>query len=358
MQDKIKDEMVTEQIDIENFDYSSSSTESFVTFLQRFNLSLALTSYDGHRLIVLRQVDGALDTLLVPVVRPRGVTSSGNMLTVASYTELINFYRSDLTSVSADVLDQADALYLPRNTHITGEINIHDIGWGPDGLWFVNSRFSCLCTLQPDQSFKPRWWPYFLKGPTGNGAGHLNCMAMDQGKPVYVTCFGEFDSQVSWREQPDLHTGLLIDVEKNEPVLSGLYMPHSPTLYQGKVYLCNSGYGTVLCFDPQTRQSHVVAELPGFTRGLYFYQHYMLVCCSKSRESSIKSAIPLQDRYSETVAGVYIVDTVDFSVVAFLQFDGDVSQLYDITVLANTSRPQVFGVQDPRVRDIFVFNQA
>jgi uncharacterized protein (TIGR03032 family) len=345
-------------VDVDNFDFSSSSTDSFLTFLQTYGISLAVTSYDGHRLVVLRQVDGELDTLLVPVARPRGLAVSGNKLTVSSFTELINFYRSGVQSVPEEFAEGADVLYLPRNVHVTGQINVHDVGWGPEGLWLVNSRFSCLCTLQPDLSFKARWWPFYLNGPSHDGAGHLNCMALDGGKPAYVTCFGPFSTHISWRDQQDLHTGLLIDVEQNKAVLSGLYMPHSPTMFQNKVYVCNSGYGTVLCYDPATGQSQQVIQLPGFTRGLVFYRHYMLVCCSRHRDSSVKSVMPLGELYPDTVAGIYIVDTTNFSVVAFLQFDGDVTQLYDIVVLENTVRPQVLGLQDPRLKDVFVFNQG
>jgi len=347
-----------DEVNVENFDFSSSSTASFLTFLQNFGVSIAVTSYDGHRLIVLREVAGELDTLLVPVARPRGLTVSGNKLTLTSYTELINFYRTATDAVPAEITQGADALYLPRNIHITGEINVHDVGWGPEGLWLVNSRFSCLCTLQPDLSFKPRWWPYFLSGPTGDGAGHVNCMAMEQGQPAYVTCFGPFTAHMSWRELDDLHTGLLIDVAQNKAVLSGLYMPHSPTMFQNKVYVCNSGYGTVLCYDPETAQSTVVLELPGFTRGLCFYQHYMLVCCSKHRTSQVKSVMPLAQLYPEAQAGIYIVDTTDYAVVAFLRFDGDVGQLYDIVVLEECRQPLVLGLQDKKLMNIFVSNQG
>ena len=41
-----------------------------------------------------------------------------------------------------------DACFLPRSSHVTGNIQIHEMAWGAGSeLWFVNTRFSCLSTL-------------------------------------------------------------------------------------------------------------------------------------------------------------------------------------------------------------------
>ena len=41
-----------------------------------------------------------------------------------------------------------DACFLPRTSHVTGNVQIHEMAYGAGGeLWFVNTRFSCLCTL-------------------------------------------------------------------------------------------------------------------------------------------------------------------------------------------------------------------
>ena len=40
-----------------------------------------------------------------------------------------------------------DGLYLPRVSHFTGDLNVHDLTYGRDGLWLVNTRFSCLAKL-------------------------------------------------------------------------------------------------------------------------------------------------------------------------------------------------------------------
>jgi hypothetical protein len=62
-----------------------------------------------------------------------------------------------------------DACFLPRSSHITGDIGIHEIAYAEaerhdseavhrdKELWIVSTRFSCLCTLDPNFSFVPRW---------------------------------------------------------------------------------------------------------------------------------------------------------------------------------------------------------
>ncbi len=49
-----------------------------------------------------------------------------------------------------------DACFLPRSSHVTGNVLIHEMAYGTGGqLWFANTRFSCLATLDPESSFRP-----------------------------------------------------------------------------------------------------------------------------------------------------------------------------------------------------------
>ena len=52
-----------------------------------------------------------------------------------------------------------DAAFMPRLTHYSGDIRIHEIGYIGRELWVVNTRFSCLCTFNGANSFVPRWRP-------------------------------------------------------------------------------------------------------------------------------------------------------------------------------------------------------
>ena len=77
-----------------------------------------------------------------------------------------------------------DACYVPRRLHVTGDIDIHEMAYDrDDALWVVNTRFSCLCTLDADHSFSPRWRPPFVSALAPEDRCHLNGLAMVGGAP-------------------------------------------------------------------------------------------------------------------------------------------------------------------------------
>ena len=89
-----------------------------------------------------------------------------------------------------------DACFLPRAGHCTGDVQIHEMAWGPAiELWFVNTRFSCLCTLDRIHSFVPRWRPPFITELAPEDRCHLNGMCLVEGRPAFVTALGESDTQ-------------------------------------------------------------------------------------------------------------------------------------------------------------------
>ena len=160
-----------------------------------------------------------------------------------------------------------DACYLPRSCHVTGDIGVHELAWAGDELWLANTRFSCLCTLDSDHSFVPRWRPPFITALAAEDRCHLNGIAVENGRVRYVTALGETDTADGWREHKP-HGGVLIDVPSGEVLLRGLSMPHSPRIYGEQVWLLESGTGRLLRGDVAAGRSETVAEFPGFARGL------------------------------------------------------------------------------------------
>ena len=64
--------------------------------------------------------------------------------------------------------------------------------------------------------------------------------------------------------------GILMDVDSGEVITRGLSMPHSPRWYGGRLWVCESGAGTLGYVDPNTGKYEPIAAVPGFTRGLDF----------------------------------------------------------------------------------------
>ena len=235
-----------------------------------------------------------------------------------------------------------DAAFLPRNRHYTGDIRIHEIGWIDDEIWAVNTRFSCLCTFDRENSFVPRWRPPFITALAPEDRCHLNGMAIIDGKPKYVTCLGLTDQQGGWRENK-VSGGCVLDVESGEVIVRGLSMPHSPRLYAGKYWVLESGHGTVSTADFQTGKTEVVTKLPGFTRGLDFYGNLAFVGLSQVRETAVFSGIPLVEEIKERTCGVWVIDIRTGQTVAFLRFEGIVQEIFAIQVLPGIRYPDVIN---------------
>jgi uncharacterized protein (TIGR03032 family) len=370
------------------FDFSSTSTNNFAKILKALNISLAVTSYQSARLILIRSDGETIDTNLKEFQRPMGIYADENRITLGTFSQVLEFKRSDdiLESIKSGSLDntsrfskkvlekdkekmdelrkqrneeiaeikESDSLYLHRASLTTGMINIHDIAWGDEGLWVVNSTFSCLSTLSPDNSFIARWKPKFISELVPEDRCHLNGMAMLNGKPKYVTTFNMEDSKDSW-SSGRIDYGTLIDVDTDEILLEGMIMPHSPKVYNGEVYVCESGLGVVWKYNPKTKEKTQVIKLQGFTRGLYFYGGLMFIGLSQVRVSDIKNPAPINKMYDETYSGIWIINLEDNSEIAHIKFDGDVDQIYDIAIIPDSTVPEILNTNSSLTRHIFDF---
>ena len=117
--------------------------------------------------------------------------------------------------------------------------------------------------------------------------------------PRYVTALGETDAPAGWRANK-ARGGILMDVASGEVIARGLSMPHSPRWYGGRLWVCESGAGTLGFVDPDTGPVRAVAAVPGFTRGLDFAGGLAFVGLSQVRETAVFSGIPITERLAET----------------------------------------------------------
>ncbi len=96
-----------------------------------------------------------------------------------------------------------------------------------------------------------------------------------------------------------------------------------------------------------------IAELPGFTRGLAFAGPFAFVGLSQVRETNVFGGIPLTQRVAERQCGVYVVDLRTGGVVAFLRFEGDVREIFDVQVLYGLRYPELLELDSPLVATSF-----
>lgn len=329
---------------------TSIHTSNFPELLRHFNISLAVTTYQAGKLILLRPEGEKLNTHFRPLPRPMGMAVTPTQFHVGCKQEICKYVNLPEVADKIEPVDDNDAVFIRRNVHTTGAIDIHEMAYGNEGLWFVNTRFSTLCTLQEDFSFVPRWKPEFISELLPEDRCHLNGLCMENGVPRYVTALGATDDQGGWRKNKK-DGGILIDLRDNRVVARGLSMPHSPRLYDGKLWLLESGHGRLGSVDVATGKYTTLCELEGFTRGLSFVGNIAFVGLSQIRESASFGGVPLAEKLKEKerIAGVWAIDIRNGETVAFCRFTAGVQEIFAVEILPGVQRPEVLEAGDPLV---------
>lgn len=237
-----------------------------------------------------------------------------------------------------------DLALLSRSCHITGPVMAHELAWCAGRLVFVNTLCNCLATVEAPWSFVPLWKPPFIHATTPGDRCHLNGLAVaeDGSAPLYVTMHGPSTEENGWREHKAT-AGVLMEVESGRELCNNLSMPHSPRLHQGELYLLNSGKGELLRVDRHSGEVVVVAELPGFTRGLDIIGNTAVVGLSRIRETSVFDGLPLQDRHEQLHCGVALVDLASGNLQGFCWFEGGVEEIFSVVALPGYRNPKLIG---------------
>lgn len=312
------------------FAYSHSPSVS--ELLEKVGATLAITTYKTGHLLLARSAQGKINAEVNPVQRAMGVAVAGRKLAVGA-VETIHSYAAN-TTVAAAVQGpvSVDAVYLPRSVVHTGEILVHEMAYGGDGqLYFVNTRFSCICRLDLDHSFVPVWRPPWVSALAAEDRCHLNGLAMVDGVPRYVTALARSDELQGWRAHKGT-AGVVAELPDGRVVAEGLAMPHSPRWHAGRLWILESGRGTLATIDPENGRVETVATLPGFTRGLAFIGRYALVGLSQVRET-VFAELPITSGASERFCGIAVVDTDTGQTVGVLRFGSAVQEIFDVAVV-------------------------
>ncbi|WP_409995498.1 TIGR03032 family protein [Cyanobium sp. BA5m-21] len=245
-------------------------------------------------------------------------------------------------------MGHVDACYMPRDSHTTGDILVHEMAYGEnDELWVVNTRFSCLCTLDNINSFLPRWKPSFITGYSPNDRCHLNGLGMVDGKPKYVTALGETNTPTGWRDNKK-DGEILIDIPSGEVIAHNLSMPHSPRWHNGQLWVLESGKGTLSVVDLKTDKHEAVATGPGFTRGLDFWGPLAFIGLSQARETAVFSGIPITEQNIARNSGIWIINIEIGQLVAFVRLEDALQEIFAVQILQGIVCPDLV-IDEPEI---------
>lgn len=332
--------------------------DGFVDWLAASGGALALTTYQAGK-VALVGWDGQQVTLLLRHFdKPLGLAVDGSRLALACRHEVMVFANASL--LAHDYLENQpgryDALFLPRISFHTGEIDGHDLAFVNGSVVVVNAKFSCLARLSWDYTFEPIWKPPFVSDIVPEDRCHLNGLALVDGKPGFVTAHAATDTPEGWRAHR-VAGGVVVDVRSNAICLSGLSMPHSPRWDGQRLWFLNSGTGELIVWTPGGRPE-VVCQLPGYARGLCLVGRYALVGLSKIREKYLFGDLPIEKAFPQLVCGVAVVDITAGQWVGTLEFTAGCTELYDVQFLPGIRRPMIVNLDKPACREAFTTPQC
>ena len=324
----------------------SAHTAGFPDLLRELGGCLLVSTYQAGKLVIVRADGPSINTHFRQFAQPMGMAVDGERLALGTQMEIIEF--RNMPAVAKRLQDPArhDAVYLTRSTHVTGAVDIHEMAWDGEGeLWFVNTLFSCLCTLDARSSFVPRWRPDFISSYAPEDRCHLNGLAMREGRPRYLTALGETNTPQGWRLNKR-DGGVLIDMQTNRIIARGLSMPHSPRWYDNRLWVLESGRGALVTIDPETGVKTDVARVPGFARGLDFLGPVAFVGLSQLRETNAFTDIQITEENVDRQSGVWAVHIGSGNTIGLLKFTGGVQEIFAVQALAGVLFPEILDNDD------------
>jgi uncharacterized protein (TIGR03032 family) len=337
--------------------FALTSSRHFPEWLASTGASIALTTYQAGKMFLLGVgLDGRLSVFERTFPRCMGlaVSEDGRSLALAIRHSIQRF--DNVVPPGQASADGYDAVYAPHASWVTGDLDVHDVGFGADGRpLFVNTLFACLATVSDGASFRPVWKPDFISKLAAEDRCHLNGLAMEAGKPLYVTAVSRSDVADGWRDRRG-DGGTVIDVATGAIVAEGLSMPHSPRFHEGRLWLLNSGTGEFGHVDLASGKFEPVAFCPGYARGLAFIGNHAVIGLSLARENRTFSGLALDDalaaRDVEPRCGLAIVDLASGDMRHWLRIEGIVRELYDVAALPGVRRPSAIGFKTEEVNHV------
>ncbi len=334
--------------------FDCNYTPQFAELLNNLGISLAISTYQAGKVVILSAVDvDKLVQLPRTFDAPMGMATTEGGLAVATKDEVIVLRNSQSSAPTYPSKKGVyDGMYLPRATYYTGVIAMHDMAFMPNKeLVGVNTSFSCLCKVDDNFSFTPFWQPPFIKELAPEDRCHLNGMALENGEIKYLSALGTSNTKQGWRDHK-MDGGVVMEYPSGKIIADGLGMPHSPRIYNDELYVLNSTQGELLKINRTTGEKEVVCELGGFARGMSRSGDYLFIGVSKLRHNSTAfNDLPIAEK---SFAGVVAVYLPYGSVVGSFQYSMSVDEIYDVKVLPKLKRPSLLSPAMEAVKNSIV----
>lgn len=137
--------------------FALTTSRHFPEWLAATGGSIALTTYQAGKLFLIgTKPEGGLSIFERTFQRSMGlaVSADGQSLALATEYQIQRF--DNVLQPGQRTPEGHDALYVPHAAWVTGDLDVHDMGWDSYGrAVFVNTLFGCIATVSDGSSFKP-----------------------------------------------------------------------------------------------------------------------------------------------------------------------------------------------------------
>jgi uncharacterized protein (TIGR03032 family) len=337
-----------------------SGSPRFPNWLAEQQVSLAFTTYQTGKLFLLGVSPvGRLAVFERTYNRAMGLWADGQTLWLSTLYQL---WRLENLLQPGESHQGHDRLYVPLVGYTTGDLDVHDVAIDRTGrVVFVATRFGCIATLSERSSFTPLWRPPFLSKLTAEDRCHLNGLALDDGRPRFVTAVSMSDVVDGWRDRRR-DGGVVMEIPSGRVIASGLSMPHSPRVYKGRLWLHNSGTGFFGSVDLNSGEFEPLTFCPGYLRGLAFAGDYAIVGLSRPRHDKTFGGLALEEelarRATDARCGLLVIDLRTGEIPHWLRVEGMVQELYDVATLPRVTRPMALGFKTDEIQRTIAIGES
>lgn len=260
-----------------------------------------------------------------------GIAAAKGRLHLGTLNQIYHFRQS------ASQNELYDTVYIPRVSHVTGNLMIHDLALEASGeLYFVNTLYNCIAKLSDGYSFQVHWKPDWISEMEPEDRCHLNGLCARDGKIRYISAVARTDSSQEWRNHRH-DGGVIWDLLDNRPVAEGLSMPHSPRYQNGTLWFINSGTGFLCQLNPENGSLREIGFVPGFARGLAMSDSHAVIGTSIQRRArafeGLRLNVTLKELGVPSVCALHVVNLKSGVIEHWLRFEGDVQELFDVAIL-------------------------
>jgi uncharacterized protein (TIGR03032 family) len=212
-----------------------------------------------------------------------------------------------------------------RSTFYPGSLYMHDLAMIGSELHANSVGQNAVVRLYDDGRHEKVWYPRCIErdGAPVFGQNHIQLNSIAAGETPEMSFYSASANEMTELRpgHPDFpvdQRGVLFSGATREPIVRGLTRPHSARLYEGRVWIDNSGYGELVYAetDGSSGRVTVAARLPGWTRGLGFAGQIAFVGTSR--------VIPRFRQYAPgldvdgSVCGLHAVDVTSGAVLGSL----------------------------------------